>query len=1167
MTKTIVSLNDKYTQEEGQVMLTSLQGVVRLLLDQARRDRAAGLATGGYVSGYRGSPITTLDAQLWAAEKLLREQDIRFEPGLNEELAATSLRGTQQLDWYGKPRVDGVFSLWYAKGIGVDRACEALKLANMEGTSQHGGVLVVAGDDHAAKSSASAHQSEHTLLAGFLPVLYPATTDEILLYGQLGWAMSRHAGLYAGLKTITDTLDLTSSVMLPGIDFPIHHPAPEPGVNLHIRAGMSALMMEALTVEHRLPAAQAFVRANAIDRVTQDSPRRELTIVTAGKAWLDTCQALIDLGLDSARRQALGIRVVKLGLVWPIEPEFAREACGRSREILVVEEKRPLIEEQLASLLYRLPADRRPALAGKRAPGGEPLLPSIGVLDAGLVRRALVSRLEALGLADAALLARAAHLQALDRARDGLLPTATRPAYFCSGCPHNISTVVPEGSAAMGATGCHGLAAFMPERRTTATVGMGSEGMPWVAAQSFVDTQHMFQNLGDGTYTHSGLLSIRASVAAKSNVTFKILYNDAVAMTGGQPAEGALTPEQIIKVLDVEGVRPVVLVSEDPSRFHAADLPPGTRIEHRDALDDVQRDLRALKGTSAILYEQTCANEKRRRRKRGDYPDPDRRLFINAAVCEGCGDCSTQSNCLSLEPVETEFGRKRAVNQSSCNKDLSCIKGFCPSFVTVIGGKPAKRAFDMGILAERLRALPEPSIAASATGHATLVTGIGGTGVLTIGAVLAMAAHLEGRAAKVLDMTGMAQKGGAVTSHIRIADHIAAIPSARLGVGQTDLVIACDLIVATAPDILGTVHDHTRLVANEDVAPTGEFQTNQAIDLSAFRFLSALGNRIPAGRTDCVHAGALATRLLGDAIFTNVMMIGFAAQKGLLPVSVGSIEAALRLNGVAVQANLDALNLGRLTARDPDFVSELAGPKLEGDAPPETLDAMIESRVRLLTAYQDATYAGDYRAFIEALRETIEKRGIGDTAPFLNAVAQQLARLMAYKDEYEVARLFTAPAFRAAIGAAFDGAPSLRFNLAPPLFAWRKDRKTGHPKKIAFGPWLLPFFRMMAKAKRLRGGVFDIFGYTAERRMERALIGEYRRLATRLAGKIDERNIALATEIAGSAALVRGYGPIKQQGVAAWRARLAELMPRFDGPDASAKGESARAFVSGGQAI
>jgi indolepyruvate ferredoxin oxidoreductase len=1157
MTKTVVTLDDKYAQGSGQVMLSALQGVVRLLLDQARRDAAAGLKTAGYVTGYRGSPITTLDAQLWAAQSLLDAHDIRFEPGLNEELAATSLRGTQELSAFGKPRVDGVFALWYAKGVGVDRAMEALKLDNFGGTAPNGGVLVLAGDDHAAKSSLSAHQSEHTLIAGFIPVLYPATTDEILSFGQLGWAMSRNSGLYVGIKAITDTLDLTTTVTLPGIDFPIARPEGPGGVMLHSRPGSMALEQERMVVEHRLPQALRFAAANRLDRISHDTPRPRLTIVTAGKAWLDVCQALADLGLDADECRALGLRVVKLGLVWPLEPAFARAACAGSAELLVIEEKRPLIEEQLARLFYG--AAQAPVLTGKHEPDGSPLLSSVGVLDPGSVRRALVRRLEAHGLLGEEARKRDAALRRLEEDSALLERVATRPAYFCSGCPHNTSTLVPEGSNAMGATGCHGLAVFMPGRRTMQTVGMGSEGMPWVAAQSFVDTPHMFQNLGDGTYTHSGLLSIRASIAAKSNVTFKVLYNDAVAMTGGQPAEGALTVEQIVRELVVEGAQPVVLLSEDPDRFDRKDLPGGVRVLHRDHLDEVQRELREVRGVSAIVYDQTCANEKRRRRKRGAYPDPDLRYYINPAVCEGCGDCSVQSNCLSIEPIETELGRKRRIDQSTCNKDYSCVKGYCPSFVTVRGGTLARRGFDKDELARRMAEVPVPDRVPGE--RALLVTGIGGTGVLTVGALIAMAAHLEGRAAKVLDMTGMAQKGGAVTSHIRVADRVETIPSARLRTGQADVVIACDLVVGASPEVIELSRGETRMVANADVLPTGEFQTNRDLDLSATRFVSAIARRIEASNIETVRAGSLATRLIGDSIYTNLMMVGFAAQRGLLPVGVAALEQAVQLNGVKVQDNLDALALGRLAAVDPEALWSLSGLSRETPAEPRTLAAMLESRTRLLTVYQNAAYARRYRRFISEIEAQLTQRGIADGEPFLLEVARNLAKLMTYKDEYEVARLYTDPAFMEGLRDTFGDSPKLAVNLGSPLLSWKKDVKTGRPKKIELGSWVFPLFRLLRQGKRLRGTPFDPMGYTHDRRFERALIGEYEALIRTLAEEATPATLDRATRIAALPALIAGYGPVKEAGAAAYRASVEQQLAEFR-LETAGRDETSRAVIA-----
>jgi indolepyruvate ferredoxin oxidoreductase len=1149
VTKSVVTLSDKYTQADGTVMLSALQGVVRLLLDQARRDRAGGLRTAGYVTGYRGSPITTLDAQLWASEALLGEHDIRFEPGLNEELAATSLRGTQQLGWYGKPRVEGVFALWYAKGVGVERAGEAIKAANFEGTHAKGGALLLCGDDHAAKSSLTAHQSEHVMVTAMVPVLYPATTDELLRFGQLGWALSRHSGLYVAVKAVTDTLDLTTSVVLPGHGFAIEVPGLEgPSPNLQLNA--SALAQEAVVIERRLPLVAPFAGANRIDRVSHGTHGARLTVVTAGKAWLDLCQALADLGLENEQCRRIGLRVVKLGLVWPLDAGFVREACGGSAELLVVEEKRAFIEEQLARIFYG--AARAPALSGKTDPAGAALLSEIGVLDPATVRRALVRRMAALGMLTETVRARDAALRTLEDSARELGPTAIRAAYFCSGCPHNTSTVVPEGSTAMGATGCHGLAHYMPERRTMQTVSMGQEGMPWVGAQSFVDTPHMFQNLGDGTYTHSGLLTIRAAVAAKSRVTFKILYNDAVAMTGGQPAEGALTPEQIVRELVVEGVHPVVLVSEDPARFAASALPQGVRVLHRDHLDRVQRELREEPGTSAIVYEQTCANEKRRRRKRGTAPDPDRRLFINTAVCEGCGDCSVQSNCLSVTPVETLFGRKRAIDQSTCNKDFSCVKGFCPSFVDVIGGALVRRSLDEEALAALAAGLPDPAVRdVAAAPQALLVNGIGGTGVLTVGAILAMAANMEGKAAKVLDQTGMAQKGGAVTSHLRIGADLAAIPSARLGAGQADVVIACDLVVGSAPDVLALARPDSRMVANEDVVPTGEFQTNRDLDLTASRFLKAVAQRIDPANTATLRAGALASRLLGDTIFTNMMMAGFAAQQGLLPVGLAAIEEAIRLNGVAAKANLQALTLGRLAAHSAQDLFALAETPAHAPAAPATYAGLRASRAELLAAWQNRAWAARYEAFLDEIAATLAARGLGDCEALLAEVARGLGKLMAYKDEYEVARLYADPAFAAALADTFAGTPKLRVNLGAPYLAFgRKDAKTGRPRKVSLPGWLVfPLFRLLAKGKALRGTPFDLFGHAAERRMERALIGEYEALIRDIASRATAATMAEAITIAAAADLIAGYGPVKEAGVVKFRERVAALLPKVGEAD------------------
>ena len=874
MTQSAVTLDDKYTQSDGRVFMNANQALVRLPLDQIRRDRAAGLTTAGYISGYRGSPLGVYDAALWAAQKHLDAHDIRFTPGLNEELAVSAIRGTQELHWFGRSRFQGVFGLWYGKGIGVDRACESLKLGNFEGASAQGGFLAVAGDDHGGKSSDSAHQSEHTLIAAMLPVLYPSTIREIIEFGLFGWALSRYSGCYVGLKTITDTLDLSATVELPDPHQPFAVPAdwPLPPGGLNLKPNLPPLTEEDLLVNHRLPAAQAFSRANTLDRVVIDGEQRNLAIVSAGKAYLDVRQALADLGLDERRCAELGIRLYKPALIWPLEGERLADFATGSRAVLVVEEKRPVMEDQIARHLYAITAERRPDLAGKRDLNGAALLPSTGELRVADVRHAIKTLLDQIGIEDSALTTGYQGLRALETRSAALGGDVNRPAYFCSGCPHNTSTKIPDGSLAMGGIGCHGLAAVVMDRDTMQFMPMGHEGSPWLSVGAFVDRPHMFQNMGDGTYSHSGILAIRAAVAAKSNITYKVLYNDAVAMTGGQPVEMGITPLDMVNQLLSEGVHPVRLVSDQPEQYAGKTLPNHATLHHRDELDRLQRELRETPGVTAIVYEQTCAAEKRRRRKRGLMDDPDKRVYINPEVCEGCGDCSVQSNCLSVTPLETEFGRKRKIDQSSCNKDYSCVNGFCPSFVTVTGAEIAVHTSGDATRLDRLiAALPEPQpLALPDHGYNILVAGIGGTGVLTIGALLGMAARLDGKGATILDMTGMAQKGGAVTSHIRIGPDPAGIYTSRLSEGMTDLLVACDLIVGSGPPVLKTVRPgETAAILNTDVAPTGEFQNNKTLDLGNERLRRAVTQAIDGGLLCELNASGLATDLTGDSIGTN----------------------------------------------------------------------------------------------------------------------------------------------------------------------------------------------------------------------------------------------------------------------------------------------------------
>jgi indolepyruvate ferredoxin oxidoreductase len=1063
---------------------------------------------------------------------------------LNEELAVSAIRGTQQLAWFGQSRFEGIYGLWYGKGVGVDRACESLKLGNLEGAAATGGFLAVAGDDHGAKSSDSAHQSEHTLIAALMPILYPATLDEIIEFGLFGWAMSRFSGCYVGLKCITETLDVSGSIDLPDAFRRYTTPAdvliPPGGLNL--RANQPALVEEEWAVNHRLPAATAFARANGIDRTIVDGARRTLAIVAAGKAYLDVRQALADLGLDEAACRQLGIRLYKPGLIWPLDRDGLVRFAAGSQAVLVVEEKRPVLEDQIARHLYGLAAERRPALAGKLDLRGAPLLPSVGELAVVQVRRAIKTLLDQLNVSADELSHRHAALEALEShvAQQG--GGRARPAYFCSGCPHNTSTRLPEGSFALGGIGCHGLVfTVMPERNTMPPTPMGAEGMLWTSVGHFVDTPHVFANMGDGTYSHSGILAIRAAVAAKATITYKLLYNDAVAMTGGQPVEGCTTPMDMVRQVLAEGVKPVRLVTDHPEEYRGSALPPSVSVHHRDELDRIQRELRTTPGVTAIVYVQTCAAEKRRRRKRGLLPDPDQRVFINAGVCEGCGDCTTQSNCLSVLPLDTEFGRKRRIDQSNCNKDYSCLKGFCPSFVTVTGARIAVSAASHN---ERLTALlatlPTPTLASlAADGYNILVGGIGGTGVLTIGALLGMAAHLDGKAARILDTIGMAQKGGAVTSHIRIAQSPGQIHASRLGAGMADVLIACDLVVSSSAAVLRTVKPgRTVAVLNDDVAPTSEFQSNQQADFSPAALRAAIVAAIAGPAPLELAASHLATELTGDSIGTNVLMLGFAAQQGLLPVGVAALEQAIRLNGNQVEQNLRTFALGRLAAHAPEALArELPGSV--ATPPLATLDEVLASRIRLLTDYQDAGYAQRYREFIANVDTRVRARQLPGSAAFVRQVALTLARLMAYKDEYEVARLHTDARFLQALRAQFAGDFRLSFDLAPPLLPGRDA--SGRARKRVFGQWILPLFRLLRAMRRLRGTAFDPFGYTAERRAERRLIVEYRALIERLSRELTASNLMTAIDIAGAAGDIAGYGPIKVAAMKHYAARCARL--------------------------
>ena len=1200
-----VTLDDKYVLEQGRAFMSGTQALVRLPMLQRERDRRAGLETAGFISGYRGSPLGSLDQSLWKAREHLKKHQIVFQPGLNEDLAATSIWGTQQLDLNRQSRVQGVFSLWYGKGPGVDRCGDVFKHANAAGTSRHGGVLALAGDDHGAKSSTLPHQSDHILKACGMPVFYPATVQEYLDLGLHGWAMSRWSGLWVAMKTVTEVVEASASVeidpdrvqiIIPE-DFEYPHADPH---GLNIRWPDSPLEQEARLFNFKWYAALAYVRANRLNRTVLDSKQAWFGIITGGKAYLDTMQALDDLGLDQQACERLGIRVFKCGVVWPLEASTVREFATGLDEILVVEEKRQVLEYALKEELYNWRDDVRPRIYGKfdekdgrggewSSPRGQWLLPATAELSPAIIARAISARLLNPGQfasrfggalpADIRerIESRMAIIDAKERALAEPHLTVARTPTYCSGCPHNTSTHVPEGSRAVGGIGCHYMATFMPERRTETFTQMGGEGVPWIGQSPFTDETHVFANLGDGTYFHSGYLAVRASVAAKVNITYKILFNDAVAMTGGQPVDGTISVPMIVAQMAAEGVSRIVIATDEPHKYEALRSVPhmaNVEVHHRDHLDWLQRQMREVPGCSILIYDQTCASEKRRRRKKivdgkPGFPDPARRVVINEAVCEGCGDCSVQSSCVSIEPVETALGRKRRVNQSSCNKDYSCLKGFCPSFVTVEGGQLRKGApaasgdgGASGASVARID-LPEPKrVSITESGNRTygvMVTGIGGTGVVTIGQLIGMAAHLEGLGISVLDMAGLAQKGGAVFSHVQIAPTPEDLHSTRIATGEADLLIGCDLVVSAGNEALSKMRPRvTRAVINGDVLPTSDFLRDPDWTLPAEGLKRNVLDAAGEIDIDFVEANTLAVALLGDAIYANPMLLGYAWQKGWMPLTRQSIERAIELNAVAVGSNQDAFYWGRCIAHDADAVRQAAGLRRNtnvielhrGRAQSDAaggLDALIEQRVAFLTAYQDARWARRYGDWVERVRRVESDRmGAAGGGPLTEAVARNLFKLMAYKDEYEVARLHSDPAFVESIRERFEGDWTLRFHLAAPLLS-RVDPRTGVPAKREFGSWMLTAMRWLARFRFLRGSALDPFGRTAERRTERALIAEYEALIDTLLAGLDPSRHELAVELAGLPEHIRGFGHVKERHLAKVRAQWEQGLLRWRG--------------------
>jgi indolepyruvate ferredoxin oxidoreductase len=1167
-----VTLDDKYSLEHGRAFMSGVQALVRLPMLQKKRDGMRGLHTAGFISGYRGSPLGGYDQALWQAKKHLAAQHIVFQPGVNEELAATAVWGTQQLDLYPKSKkFDGVCGIWYGKGPGVDRCSDVFKHANMAGTSKHGGVIALAGDDHIAKSSTAAHQSDHIFKACGLPVFFPSSVQDILDMGLHAFAMSRFAGVWAGVKTIQEIVESSSSVFVDpdrvDIVIPTDFPVPEGG--LHIRWPDAPLEQEARLMNHKWYAALAYVRANKLNHNVIEGDHDRFGIIASGKAYNDTRQALHDLGLDDEACRGLGVRLHKVNVVWPLEATITRSFAQGLQEILVVEEKRQVIEYQVKEELYNWRADVRPNVLGKfdEAEGDDSggewsqpnpsqnwLLRAQADLTPALVAKAIAKRLKKLGVdRDTAtrIDARVALIDAKERSLQTLNATSAageRIPYFCSGCPHNTSTQVPEGSRAVAGIGCHYMAVWM-DRSTVTFSQMGGEGVSWVGQAPFTTDRHVFANLGDGTYFHSGLLAVRQSIAAGVNITYKILFNDAVAMTGGQPVDGTLRVPEMTRELEAEGAKRIVVVTDEPEKYDAVThLAPGVTVHHRDELDAIQKQLREIEGCTVIVYDQTCATEKRRRRKRGTLVEPAKRVVINELVCEGCGDCSVQSNCLSVEPIETEFGRKRRINQNSCNKDFSCVKGFCPSFVTVEGGQMKSAKKNAGNDRPNpftLPAIPEPTLPLAEAAWGIVVTGIGGTGVITIGQLLGMAAHLEGKGIVTQDAGGLAQKGGGTWSHVQIAHRMDAIFTTKVGASEADLVIGCDPIVAANKATLAVMREGRTFVAlNTHGTPTAAFVTNPNWQFPEGNCEAAIAGAAGAALVGHLDADALSTQLLGDSIYTNPLMLGYAWQMGRVPLGHAALMRAIELNGVQVDNNKAAFEWGRRAAHDlPAVQALLKKPgQVIGFVKKPGLAEMLARRIEFLTAYQDAVYAAQYRSFVEKVQAA--EAPLASTK-LTEAVARYLFKLMAYKDEYEVARLHTDPAFLDKIAAQFEGDYTLNYHLAPPLLAKRNGK--GELVKRPFGPWMLTAFKLLAKLKGLRGGAFDVFGQTEERRQERALIVEYRACVEELLKSLNAQTLSLAVEIARVPEDIRGYGHVKQRHLDAARPKWDALMARWRG--------------------
>ncbi|HEY9279543.1 MAG TPA: indolepyruvate ferredoxin oxidoreductase family protein [Eoetvoesiella sp.] len=1141
-----VTLEDKYVLNSGPAFMSGMQVLVRLPITLQERAKISGMKLGGYISGYRGSPVGTYDVALWGAKSHLESRDIRFQAGVNEELAATAVWGSQQVKLLGESDFDGVFGLWYGKSPGVDRTLDVFRHGNNAGTSQHGGVLAIAGDDPNGVSSTVTGCSDYDFVSVGMPLLYPANVQEMLDFGVMGIELSKYSGCWVGLKAVTDIAESSAIVDVTIDRVPMSWPELEEGsADVHIRLPDHRVEQEKRLYETKLPRAKMFARFSGVNQLFGSSSDATVGIISAGKPWSDLMQAANDLGIDPDQMASRGIRLLKLGMIYPLDETQIREFASGLETVLVVEEKRGLIEGQVKNILYG--STESPRVIGKHDSNDAVLIPEHGETTPGMLAQVLARVFPALG-SEAIAEARLQLLKAKEIELVAQPPGPTRTPFFCSGCPHNSSTKLPDGSIALAGIGCHWLTLFM-DRETDSFTQMGGEGISWLGAMGFSSRKHVFANLGDGTYHHSGILAVRAAVYANAHITYKLLYNDAVAMTGGQVIADSFTPQQIVSQLLAEGVTKVVVVSDEPQKYRQVKAPNGgfpqsVTLHGRDQLEELQLQLRDTEGVTVLLYDQTCAAEKRRRRKRGTMTDPDVRAFINEAVCEGCGDCSVQSNCISIEPLETELGRKRQINQSACNKDLKCVDGFCPSFVTLKGAAPRKGGGKVNHDDDNAIKLPMPEVASLQRVHETVITGIGGTGVITIGAILAMAARLEGLGATCLDQTGIAQKNGAVLSHVRIGPEAAGLHSPRVAVANADLVLGCDMLVTASKAALSTMTPgKTCVVLNTHLAPNAGF----VLDSIGARFdEKELRTQINASAGEdgvsALQATRMATKMFGDAIAANMIMLGFALQRGWLPVSLEAVQRAIEINGTAVKANLSALDWGRYAALDLEAATRAITPAKavtfhnRADIP---LEELIIHRMSDLKAYQNVRYAARYEELVRKV-QAAESRGIPGSDVLTRAVATFAYKLMAYKDEYEVARLYTDGRFDKKLQLQFQGDTKLTFHMAPPLIS-KHDPVTGNLKKRSFGSWILGPMRILARLKAIRGSVFDPFGRTVERRTERGLIEMYFEVIQTLIGSLDKQGLGTAVAIASVPDDIRGFGHVKEKNMSLAMAKWLSL--------------------------